>query len=70
MDPEKSKDEEPDLKSKFLETEKKKPPLKDFTLNEYTEKVIQYGFIMVSLELCVGKSKTDTVVSDVLSSHY
>ena len=38
------------LKSKFLQTEAMKAPLKteDFTLNEYTEKVIQYGLITVS----------------------
>ena len=70
MNPEKSKDKELDQKIKLLETEKKKPPLGDFTLNEYTEKVTQYGLIVVSLELCVGKSKTDIVVSDVLSCHY
>ena len=41
-------------KSKFLQTEAMKAPLKteDFTLNEYTEKVIQYGLITVSSDLC------------------
>ena len=41
-------------KSKFLQTEAMKAPLKteDFTLNEYTEKVIQYGLITVSNDLC------------------
>ncbi|XP_067945254.1 anoctamin-7-like [Watersipora subatra] len=46
VDPEKSSKEE-DLKTTFLETERRKPPLKDFTLNEYTEKVIQYGFVVL-----------------------
>lgn len=38
-------------KSRFLQAEALKAPLKteDFTLNEYTEKVIQYGLIVVSL---------------------
>ncbi|KAL5011379.1 hypothetical protein ScPMuIL_009930 [Solemya velum] len=31
----------------FLEKEKLKPPLEDFTLEEYTEKIIQYGFLML-----------------------
>ncbi|KAF6017966.1 hypothetical protein EB796_023726 [Bugula neritina] len=48
VDPEKSEETDPDdYKSKFLEAEKNKPPLQDFTLNEYTEKVIQYGFIVL-----------------------
>lgn len=34
-------------KSKFLINEKNKPVLKEFTLNEYMEKVLQYGFIVV-----------------------
>lgn len=47
VDPEKP-GVEPDIKTLFLEAERKKPHLNDFTLNEYTEKVIQYGFIVVS----------------------
>uniref|UniRef100_K1PX34 Anoctamin n=1 Tax=Magallana gigas TaxID=29159 RepID=K1PX34_MAGGI len=35
------------LLSNFLERERLKHPLGDFTLNEYTEKVIQYGFLML-----------------------
>ncbi|XP_062567716.1 anoctamin-4-like [Saccostrea cucullata] len=35
------------LLSNFLERERLKPTLGDFTLNEYTEKVIQYGFLML-----------------------
>nr|XP_022325224.1 anoctamin-3-like isoform X6 [Crassostrea virginica] len=35
------------LLSNFLERERLKSPLGDFTLNEYTEKVIQYGFLML-----------------------
>ena len=33
---------------KFLKHEHMKPQLYDFTLDEYTEKIIQYGFLMVS----------------------
>ncbi|XP_055959025.1 anoctamin-4 isoform X2 [Patella vulgata] len=33
--------------TEFLERERKKPGLGDFTLGEYTEKVIQYGFLML-----------------------
>ncbi|XP_067933068.1 anoctamin-7-like [Watersipora subatra] len=36
-----------DPKTEFLEKEMKKPPLKNFTLNEYTEKTIQYGFLVL-----------------------
>jgi len=55
VDPEKSEETDPDdYKSKFLEAEKNKPPLQDFTLNEYTEKVIQYGFIVVRVFICSG----------------
>lgn len=39
------------LLSNFLERERLKHPLGDFTLNEYTEKVIQYGFLMVRIQL-------------------
>lgn len=39
------------LLSNFLERERLKHPLGDFTLNEYTEKVIQYGFLMVRIKL-------------------
>jgi len=46
VDPEQT--EERDPKAVFLETERNKPPLVDFTLGEYTEKVIQYGFLVVS----------------------
>ncbi|XP_048774144.2 anoctamin-4-like isoform X2 [Ostrea edulis] len=35
------------LLSNYLERERLKPTLGDFTLNEYTEKVIQYGFLML-----------------------
>lgn len=35
-------------RTKFLEAERNKPMLQDFTLGEYTEKVIQYGFAVVS----------------------
>ncbi|KAH9507800.1 hypothetical protein Btru_052894 [Bulinus truncatus] len=31
----------------FIEQEKSKPDLKDFTMEEYTEKVILYGFLML-----------------------
>ena len=31
----------------YLERERLKPQLGDFTLGEYTEKVIVYGFLMV-----------------------
>ena len=41
----------------FLENERLKPDLGDFTLPEYTEKVIMYGFLMVSRFLfCIIKS--------------
>ena len=33
----------------FLENELLKEKLGDFTLAEYTEKIIQYGYLMVSL---------------------
>lgn len=33
--------------SNYLERERMKPDLGDFTLGEYTEKVIVYGFLMV-----------------------
>jgi len=33
---------------KDWEIERNKPDLEDFTLGEYTEKVILYGFVMVS----------------------
>lgn len=32
----------------FLERERLKPDLDDFTMGEYTEKVILYGFLMVN----------------------
>ncbi|ESO89426.1 hypothetical protein LOTGIDRAFT_234280 [Lottia gigantea] len=35
------------LHKDFLERERQKPSLGDFTLGEYTEKVIQYGFLML-----------------------
>ena len=38
----------------YVQREESKPDLGDFTLGEYTEKVILYGFLMVSL-----KTKTD-----------
>ncbi len=31
----------------FIQREESKPDLEDFTLGEYTEKVIVYGFLMV-----------------------
>jgi anoctamin-5 len=31
----------------YIERERLKPELQDFTLSEYTEKVIQYGYLMV-----------------------
>jgi hypothetical protein len=36
----------------FLKHEHLKPAIEDFTLDEYTEKIIQYGFLMVSAFLC------------------
>ena len=45
-------DEYPEDKARqvtFIERESLKPPLGDFTLDEYTEKVILYGFLMVGL---------------------
>ena len=44
----------------FLERERNKPDLGDFTLGEYTEKVIVYGFLMVS-ESSNTKLLTDLV---------
>lgn len=37
------------LNMSYLERERSKPDLGDFTLAEYTEKVIVYGYLMVSL---------------------
>ena len=34
----------------YVQREESKPDLGDFTLGEYTEKVILYGFLMVSLK--------------------
>lgn len=36
----------------FLQHERRKPDLKDFTLSEYTEKVIQYGYLMLFAAAC------------------
>ena len=36
----------------FIEKEFLKPPLSDFTLEEYTEKVILYGYLMVIMDIC------------------
>lgn len=35
----------------YVENERLKPVLDDFTLSEYTEKILQYGFLMVSISL-------------------
>lgn len=32
----------------LLERERRKPPLADFCLEEFSEKVIQFGYVMVS----------------------
>ena len=43
-------DEEEDVdlaEKEFIEREREKPTLGDFTLGEYTEKVVVYGFLMV-----------------------
>ena len=37
----------PNSEKTLVEIESEKPPLGDFTLSEYTEKVIQYGLMMV-----------------------
>ena len=34
----------------YLERERLKPLLGDFTLGEYTEKVVMYGYLMVSYD--------------------
>ena len=39
----------------YVQREESKPDLGDFTLGEYTEKVIVYGFLMVS---CTGRFVT------------
>ena len=50
--------------STFIEREFNKPELNDFTLTEYTEKVIMYGYVMVSSDFntfsnnAVGSSST------------
>ncbi|XP_065059124.1 anoctamin-7-like [Rhopilema esculentum] len=36
----------------YMRNEKEKPPIKDFTLSEYTEKVIQYGYLMLFAAAC------------------
>ena len=35
------------VEKEFIEREREKPTLGDFTLGEYTEKVVVYGFLMV-----------------------
>ncbi|CAD5123862.1 DgyrCDS12169 [Dimorphilus gyrociliatus] len=35
------------LQNSFLERERKKPDLNDFTLSEFTEKIIMYGYLML-----------------------
>lgn len=37
--------------ARFLQNERLKPAVTDFTLEEYKEKVIQYGFLVVSATL-------------------
>ncbi len=34
----------------YIERERHKPELGDFTLGEYTEKVLLYGFLMVTIK--------------------
>lgn len=36
-----------EITNSYIEMEYVKPGLGDFTLGEYTEKIIQYGFLMV-----------------------
>ena len=35
----------------FVQKEALKPSLGDFTMGEYTEKIIQYGFLMVNISV-------------------
>lgn len=42
-------DEDKKMTFDYVENERLKPVLDDFTLSEYTEKILQYGFLMVSL---------------------
>ena len=57
-------------KSKFLQTEAMKAPLKteDFTLNEYTEKIIQYGLITVSNDWCNKFQTCPPELSDTITT--
>lgn len=53
-DEERGSDDTDTPEARYIYREWKKPPLgdypdKDFTLGEYTEKVIQYGFLMVGI---------------------
>ena len=49
----------------YVQREESKPDLGDFTLGEYTEKVILYGFLMVSL-----KTKADYPYRYILKYNY
>ena len=53
------------ITKEYLERERLKPQLGDFTLGEYTEKVIVYGFLMVSHMELISKVLNDGSVNSI-----